>query len=121
MNNDPYPYQLTAEEQARASKPLPVADLGDFAISGAEISVQRVVARHVRIEVRLWPRLDSTTGTKPSILAVGNTVEVDDFVLDSPSVFRDLVRRVVMNALAHEVDEWLKIDGVRIDPHVAGT
>lgn len=30
---------------------------------------------------------------------------------------RDTIKQVVLSAVGHEVDEWLRIDGVRRDPH----
>lgn len=94
--------------------PVPRVDLVGFVVRGVEVTVTSAGPTHMLISVNV---LVGTDVRAPS--PNGLTVALKQMI-PNPSTKeaeRDAIRRVVLNALAHEVDEWLRVNGERVDPH----
>jgi hypothetical protein len=52
---------------------------------------------------------------------IGRQRTLPQDLLGDREAVRHFAREVILEALAHEVDEWLVVDGERIDPHRVGS
>jgi len=100
---------------------LPKCDLGLFGIDHAQVHVMEAEdCSGLDIRVYLKHHANASTG-KPSNdveTILRETVSYELYRALPATAIRDFVRRLVLRALEHEVDEWLRIDGERVkDPH----
>jgi hypothetical protein len=90
-----------------------VVTFGDFAIQSVGVEV----AAHPEGGCGLCVGLRAVSVTDGRLIDV-NWAEKLDHVPDDPRVLGELVRAAALNALMHEVDEHLRVNGVLVrEPH----
>ena len=94
-----------------------VVTMGEFAISGIEVTANRTAGGDVLLRVVHTCRCVDTGRTDAEV----NTREAHDGESWGALTAAErglLVKGLVMRALEHEVDEWLRVDGERVqEPH----
>lgn len=98
---------------------LPRVSLGQMRIAGVEVLL-REMPREASIEVLVQLRgvVDSRGSGQVTEVRLSDTMPLRAWASLGEQSRRSFIRRVVMHALTHEVDEWLEIDGERgPDPH----
>lgn len=101
-----------------ADPDVPDVTLGDFGIAGARVTAgwlfeQDAMELRAFIEVR-----DVRDPTRAEGVVTRETIDGDSWMAMTDAVRAEMVRRLVMQALSHEVDEWLRVDGKLVrEPH----
>lgn len=101
---------------------LPTYDVGGLGVSDVEIRVVQSVmyAETVAVSVRLRVT-DAASGYGTAYVYTEYHLATD-IIAEIPGVVRDTVRRTLLRAFEHEIDEWLTEDGVRLtNPHAGDT
>ena len=87
------------------------------------MSIERISIRVERDTCRSGFRIACDANVRSvdghgQFISVRTDSHLPEYAMETPAVFAIEVRRVVLDLLMHEVDEWLTFNGVRLsDPH----
>lgn len=111
---DPSEYYLELGRRLmEGPKPGARVHLGKFAILGIDIELRESITGSPTAWITMTPVSDADTGVvRPQSLT--NIVDLPKNM--GASSIRGVIRRELLSLLAHEVDEWLTVDGKRQPP-----
>ncbi|HEX2679541.1 MAG TPA: hypothetical protein VHM19_22985 [Polyangiales bacterium] len=100
---------------ARTFVLLPTVELGAFRIDGARVLVALDDRSDAVVFTTVLNVRDVSSGQQTTVNHQARYAR--SFVRDREAI-AEAIRELVIGALAHEVDEWLRVDGARVqEPH----
>ncbi len=99
---------------------LPSYSLGNFAIRRIDIAMADPAAIIGRdhVEVRIRMHVNPVDGSRDDYFFVHSRAFLAPEAIAHKSAVDEEIKRAIMRALEHEVDEWMTRDGERlVDPH----
>jgi hypothetical protein len=94
-------------------------------VSKQHVSLNGMALRGVNVVIddepdgRIAIRVDLHVAARDTCAPIRTSTITHRLPPESDGALRVAIREVVLTALGHEVDEWLSIDGIRHDPHIA--